>query len=290
MPLAIRTLSHQDGDHRWEMASRDPDPRLAAFMSGYQGYAELAATPMRRMELPFAGLPMIVSLGPRIGVKLLDEAAGWTQHRSFIAGLHDRPALTEYTGAQEGVQVNFTPIGACLILGRPLAELFNEVVALEDLFGDAESGRLVARLQEAPGWAARFQIVDGFLLDRLAAAPALPPELAWAWQALEQSGGQCEVAGLAGEIGWSRKHLSVQFRQRFGLPPKTVARILRFHRTAALLGEAANDGRADIALAGGYYDQPHFNRDFRQFAGCTPGDYLARLLPDGGGVAATEPR
>ena len=121
--------------------------------------------------------------------------------------------------------------------------------------------------------------------DRLAAAPSLPSELTWAWRMLEQSGGQCEVAGLAEEIGWSRKHLSVQFRQRFGLPPKTVARILRFHRTAALLGEAANEGRADIALAGGYYDQPHFNRDFRQFAGCTPGEYLARLLPDGGGVA-----
>ena len=82
----------------------------------------------------------------------------------------------------------------------------------------------------------------------------------------------------------------MQFRQRFGLPPKLVARILHFHRTAALLGEAANDGRADIALAGGYYDQPHFNRDFRQFAGCTPSEYLARLLPDGGGIAATEPR
>ena len=43
---------------------------------------------------------------------------------------------------------------------------------------------------------------------------------------------------------------------------------------------------AEIAYECGYYDQAHLNRDFREFAGTTPGDYVRRLLPDGGGVAA----
>ena len=50
-----------------------------------------------------------------------------------------------------------------------------------------------------------------------------------------------------------------------------------------------DDGRrfAEIAHDCGYYDQAHMNRDFREFAGVSPSQYVGRLLPDGGGVAGS---
>jgi len=39
-----------------------------------------------------------------------------------------------------------------------------------------------------------------------------------------------------------------------------------------------------IALAAGYYDQPHLNREFRELAGTTPSEFLARQMPGGGVV------
>jgi AraC-like DNA-binding protein len=70
-----------------------------------------------------------------------------------------------------------------------------------------------------------------------------------------------------------------------GLPPKVIGRILRFDRVKRRLERADGHGLSEIALDCGYYDQAHLNRDFRAFAHATPTEFLARRLPDGGGVA-----
>lgn len=68
------------------------------------------------------------------------------------------------------------------------------------------------------------------------------------------------------------------------MSPKATARVIRFH--AAVRRLSAGGGRwADIALDCGYYDQPHLNRDFREFAGITPAQLQARLAGDRLGIA-----
>jgi AraC-like DNA-binding protein len=68
------------------------------------------------------------------------------------------------------------------------------------------------------------------------------------------------------------------------MPPKALARILRFDRVAERLLAVTEPRLAEVAYDCGYYDQAHLNRDFREFARTTPSAYLARRLPDGGGV------
>ena len=93
------------------------------------------------------------------------------------------------------------------------------------------------------------------------------------------------MRALAEELGWSHRRLIARFREQVGLPPKIMGRILRFDRVTQLLLDVEGPRLAEVAYECGYYDQAHLNRDFRDFAGTTPGDYLARRLPQGGGVA-----
>jgi transcriptional regulator GlxA family with amidase domain len=75
----------------------------------------------------------------------------------------------------------------------------------------------------------------------------------------------------------SSRHLNDLFQREIGLSTKGMARILRFDRATAALSEATASDLCAIAIECGYYDQAHLNRDFREMAGLTPTEYLARV-------------
>jgi AraC-like DNA-binding protein len=282
---AVTVVRHDSPLGRWEMASRDPDPRLRGHVRDYIGYFEVTPGPLRRREVPSADITFIISFGPAIGVSEPGAAAAPAHRRtSFVAGLHDAPVVTEHAGYQHGIEVRLAPLTARRLFGVPMHMLANQVVALEELLG--RDGELLAeRLYEAPGWGPRFALLDDVIARRLDAARPPSPGVAWAWGRLRETHGALPVGTLAGELGWSRRHLAAQFREQVGLPPKVLARILRFDRVIALLRHAEPERWADVAYDCGYYDQAHFNRDFRAFSGSTPGAFLASRLPDAGGFA-----
>jgi AraC-like DNA-binding protein len=257
------------------MALAAPGPALRGVVQRYCGYVERTAAPLRRREAATGTVTVILSFGPRI---LVDGEP----HRSFVAGLSEAPSMTEHDGVQHGVELNLTPPAARRLLGVPMHELAGRVVPLDDLF---DGGTLIERLAEARGWEERFALLDAELSRRLESAPPPHPAVGAAYARLAATRGAVPVGVLAEEIGWSRRHLAARFRDEVGVSPKALARLLRFERALELLGTRS---LADVAYECGYYDQAHFNRDFRGFAGATPGELLAQRLPDAGGVAADQ--
>jgi len=95
--------------------------------------------------------------------------------------------------------------------------------------------------------------------------------MAAAWGLLTARAGRMRMEDVAREVGWSRRHLTTRFAREFGPTPKVLARILRFEQSRALLGRMP---MADIAIRCGYADQSHLVRDWRQFAGASPTQWL----------------
>jgi AraC-like DNA-binding protein len=277
-----RMLRHESPAASVVLAERGPHPGLGDLVQAYEDFEERTSAPLRRRELPIPGVVLILDLGD-----------GWTVHdegrrvhlSSFAAGMHDRPSVVEHAGSARCVQVNLTPLGARALLGRPLADLANRVVALEDLLG-RDAHELVERLHDAPGRRERFALIDEELLRRAEAARPLPPDVTWAWRRLVQTGGGVAVAELAAELGCSRRHLTGRFGEELGLPPKVCASLLRFRRAVDALLRGGEAGLAAVAAACGYADQSHLNREFRRFAGATPGSLLAERHPGGAGTLA----
>ena len=274
----VHVVRHESADGRWELTRTRPAARLAAHVTGYCGYHEATPAPALRRELPGPQVVFILDLGPTL--RLHDERSATPQAYAsgFVAGLDERSTLTETSGEQHGIQIDLDLAGASALLGVPLVELTGRAVALDDLYGVAEVRRLRDQIQSTADWHRRFAVLDRFFGDRLArtgaAPPAAPDWLDVAWRRVRDSGGLLSIDALADELGYSRKHVSVRFRERFGLSPKRLARLVRFDRAVRLLRSGTGTSLAQIGLQCGYFDQAHFIREFREFAGETPGAYF----------------
>lgn len=266
-----------------EILVRHPDPRLAGAVLAIYGYSETTDGPMRRRELPGTRVVMTIELGPAISI--LDGSSGLAACHplGFVAGLALAPVFTETVGHQRGLQVMFTALGAGRLLGVPVGVLAGSVVGIGVVLG--ASGRdFVWRLRDAPDWPARFALVEAWLLARAIAARELPPELAFAVDALDRYGGALPIRGLARAAGCSERLLERRFTAELGLPPKRFARLTRFEAAVARL--SAGGSPAAVAAEGGFVDQAHLIHEIRAFSGLSPGALLRARLPGEGGLAA----
>ena len=269
-----RVATGQTGNSRWELAVRPPRPSLRPYIRDYCGYVEAAPGLVRRLEFPGPQIVVIIELGEP--VRVYDAGQLRTSARypgGFVAGLDDQFTLVEHVGVQRGVQLNLTPIGGRLFFGLPMSELSRHVVSLRDLLGEADRS-LAERLESMPDWDSRFDLVEDLVETRIAAtrdrrrAPAA--SIAWAYGEIERRGGAVDIGVLSRELGCSHRHLIALFRDHVGLPPRLLARIIRFDRLMAHLRRGGDDSWADLAARFGYYDQSHLVRDVRQFTGRTP--------------------
>jgi AraC-like DNA-binding protein len=273
----------------WESVTAPPRASLRDAVRQYNEFRERSYEPIDRSEAACVDPVVIVEFEDRLLVADVAESECPRSWQSFVAGASQAPTATLHGGRQHCVEVRLTPLGVYRMSGVPMHELTDRVVSLEDLFGRA--GReLPERLAAESDWVSRFNLLDSVFTRAAADGPEPDNEVVHAWNRLRQSEGTAAIGAILPEIGWSRGRLAQRFREQIGLTPKAAARVLRFQRATRLLTGPGHRSLSSVALACDYYDQSHFNRDFRAFAGCSPTDWIAanyeempgtRAQPDG---------
>lgn len=259
---------------RWRHQSAAPGPRLRHATRRIEGYEETGGPGIVRAEMPMLAVPVIVTFGGSFAIRDRSQPTGERRlMRSFVAGLHNGPALVSSSGDARCLQVDLTPQAAMRLLRCDLADLADRTIDLADIIG-ADAARLEERLDAARTWAQRFALFEGFLAARLEREAPPTGLVDHALQAIIRSQGALRVRDIAAQAAVSRKHLAVVMRRATGHAPGTLAQVARFEHAVALMRSSQRPTLAQIAIDAGYADQAHFNRSFRVFAGMTPGDYL----------------
>jgi AraC-like DNA-binding protein len=74
------------------------------------------------------------------------------------------------------------------------------------------------------------------------------------------------------------KKLERLFVPRMGVSVKKFSKIVRFHEVHKVLSEEGLENLSSKVLEKGYFDQAHFNRDFKKLTGLKPSSKLMSIL------------
>ena len=255
-----------------------PSGPLRPYVREYHGYRQRGVTPAQHLGMPSPYLTVIFTLDePLEVVRHADPLHGPGVYSAMIGGLHSSPALVRHDGAQSGIQLQMSPLAARPLTGLPAGELASLDAQAEEILGPLAT-QVYERVRAAEDWPARFAVLDRLLGEAVDVDRAVPAEVARAWGLLLRSGGTRPIRDVARDVGWSERHLSAQFTREIGLRPKMAARVIRFHRARHVLQHNVGAGRpnvAGVAAECGYFDQAHLVRDWQQFTGLAPTDWIA---------------
>jgi AraC-like DNA-binding protein len=265
----------------WELWLRSPLPEHAGLIAGLWAGDADSDHACHRL-LPSGELWLMFNLGPPQLVLEPDGAGpGQVYRAGLIAGLQYSPRTFEsILRHPRVVTVRMLPLGALAFFGGlSLLELANRVIDLESVLGSkAGVEGLRQRLIETADLGRALDLLEDWITDRVRAGPSAHPLTRLALARLARQRGAVRVEALARDLGVSARHLNSLFQRQVGLSAKSLSRVLRFEHALDVLDARGKQDLVYLAQECGYYDQPHLNRDFRELAGLTPGEYVERVF------------
>jgi AraC-like DNA-binding protein len=179
----------------------------------------------------------------------------------YVVGLQDAPLSLRSERGVRVLGVRLYAWAALRVLGATA-----DWQALE-----TNVGACVARGDPAAGAA----MLETWLQPRVAVLDANARAARLLYDAFEPP----RVAALANVLGVSERTLERAIRGGAGVPPKRLARLVRFGRAVWRLFDApSTSSLTELAFELGYADQAHFIREFRAFANVTPGEFVSDLF------------
>jgi AraC-like DNA-binding protein len=228
-------------------------------------------SPWRQHVLPRGIVDILFPLAGRLTLRGTAGDARVMHDAPFLAGLHSRAIGSEATGSLLIVGLSLKVETSRAILSLPAHELADLTVPAAQVLPDTT--QLFDRLHQAPTFRHRCDL----LLRWLERTIRMPDRLARVERACSVIGQSADLSALdraATTVGYTHRHLRRVFLDFVGTAPGDYLRLRRFN--GALRHMRSPRSLTDIALAAGYYDQAHFCREFKDFAGLTPSAYRAQ--------------
>lgn len=217
--------------------------------------------------MPSPDQAMFINLHTRFKSKKSGENNYNTVTSCTLMGAQITPFKLRAEESHKSVSIIFQPGGLNRFLNIPMTEIFDNGYSAREVIG-REIEELLDKSHYAISSRELDSIVQSYFLKKLSQVKeALPIDYALHHLLNNYNEDLDKIAGMA---CMSIRNFERKCKERLGMTAKMYARIARFFKAYKTLESQPIISWADLAYEAGYYDQTHFIKDFKEFAGLTP--------------------
>lgn len=165
------------------------------------------------------------------------------------------------------------PHATSLFFPCPANQFTNDSIDLYDVLGKT-SGVLHDRIINAMSITQQVKLFDDFFMQRLISNKRDLSKVSLVNEICSQiiaSPETFDLRHLATQFQFSERYIQKLFIDSVGLTPQSFFAVHRFNRSLSMI-QSTDADLTSIAYQCGYYDQAHFIREFKKFAGISPSE------------------
>jgi len=201
--------------------------------------------------------------------------AGELLPQLFIHGLTTRHTAKTAISPFRNLVVCFQPHALKNIFGFDARELTDTYANLSALIRND----LLEKLSGTDSFFDRTKLLSGFLLSQITGNKTKPTQIQFITEILRKDHDASCLKNLCSDLKISGRSLERIMQSYTGVSPKQFSRISRFQSILAHLSNTPVVRLSEAAYTFGYSDQSHFIRDFREFSGISPKQFLKHRYP-----------
>ncbi len=173
------------------------------------------------------------------------------------------------------VGIRFLPAGASAFLYVPLNEFKNELISLADTPLKNQS-ELYHQLPEIPTIEGKVAFIEKWLCRALLPENKLSQLMHASLHLINQFNGSLQISTLTEQLNINPRQLERLFKTQVGITAKEMTRNIRVKYARDFIKQHPERTLVNIAHDLGFYDQAHFNHQFKQVIGISPKVYAAK--------------
>lgn len=252
-----------------------PSSDLESIISCYWTLEVPAESDAQRQRIiPDGTIEMAFILGDDIK-RYTSENEFIIQPRALVLGQTIKPFYIEPTGYVNTFAIRFYPYGFSNFISIPISNLSNKETPIDLLFGEKAATELEQKIIEAKNSSERIEIIENFLLDKFNKKPTINNIVRTTIDALLETKGSASIRTILKEDLSKRRQLERNFIRQIGVSPKQLGKVIRLQTALKMLLNKESGNLTDIAYESEYFDQAHFTKDFKEFTGINPKEFLS---------------